>query len=330
MIRTMEMEFLQSNPIFYEPRPRSGSDVLTVRRHRFNRRSAITSRFANRPLSSMTVSEAHTILRELRELEFPYSMHNAMKLSHLNMHLLGIARMNYLHARYRRPGRFSTRMSSAYAWVCGVPKGGGWMVDGGCFAEELVRWTLEYESEKAKPTELNRVIGRSLMDLGTWRVPGGLKPVAERVIGTMLDAHMRVSMGFPEPGLVIETLMKVIVTTRKFILRYLTLPRSESRAVRVLEEHPDPVSGLYTINLWIVEPWYIKPTFKNRWGVKALLARLFGNGAVPTVNGSYREEGYDLRTIGPAAQEKRGLDESEKIYEESKGRQYAAGCPFHC
>lgn len=29
----------------------------------------------------MTVKEAHQIVRELRELEFPYSLHNAMKIS---------------------------------------------------------------------------------------------------------------------------------------------------------------------------------------------------------------------------------------------------------
>ena len=116
---------------------------------------------------------------------------------------------------------------------------------------------------------------------------------------------------------------------RKFILRYLSLPRPDSKAVHVLSDSPDPTTGLYTWNLWIEHPWYIKPTFKHRWGPKALLVRLFGNGAVPSEADSYKESGYDLRTIGPAAQEKRGQDEMEAIFQSLKGTNYAAGCPFH-
>lgn len=33
----------------------------------------------------MNVKEAHQIVRELRELEFPYSLHNAMKISLLKV-----------------------------------------------------------------------------------------------------------------------------------------------------------------------------------------------------------------------------------------------------
>ncbi|RMJ28853.1 hypothetical protein PHISP_00304 [Aspergillus sp. HF37] len=97
----------------------------------------------------MTVKEAHQIIRELREQEFPYSLHNAMnnsllktasiptmaklfvaadQLNEKNMtkraadtevflnevhdrepgtdpHLLGIARTNHLHSRYRKAGK---------------------------------------------------------------------------------------------------------------------------------------------------------------------------------------------------------------------------------
>lgn len=59
--------------------------ILIVGKCRYQRCKAIQSRFKDRPLSSMTVAEAHQIIRELRELEFPYSMHNAMKLSLLKV-----------------------------------------------------------------------------------------------------------------------------------------------------------------------------------------------------------------------------------------------------
>lgn len=118
-----------------------------------------------------------------------------------------------------------------------------------------------------------------------------------------------------------------MISIRKFLLRNLTLPRPEGRRVRLLSDTPDPTTGLHTANFWIVEPWYVKPTFWNRWGLKAILSRLRG-GAVPVENGPWRDGGYDLRTIGPAAQEGRGREEMEAIFEALKGTEYALGCPF--
>lgn len=64
-----------------------GIYILLVRYFRFQRRDKIQARFkqTGRPLSSMTVKEAHQIIREMRELEFPYTLHNAMKLSLLKV-----------------------------------------------------------------------------------------------------------------------------------------------------------------------------------------------------------------------------------------------------
>lgn len=59
--------------------------LLLVKRLRFQRARKIEAEFNGRPLSSMTVKEAHEIFRELRELEFPYTLHSAMKLSLLKV-----------------------------------------------------------------------------------------------------------------------------------------------------------------------------------------------------------------------------------------------------
>lgn len=283
------------------------------------------------------------------------------------LHLRGIARMNYLHARYRRAGKILDEdmlhtLGSAVVDIFHAVDGGEWRSltdvercavgvfhkalgdameipftalpgyrsgwrDGGHFATELCDWIKWYEGVAVKPAESNRVIGGQLMDLGMWNLPRCLKPFVRRVIAAKLERHMRVSMGFPEPGVVVAGLVKAVVAVRRFVLRHLALPRDESRAVRLLVDKPDPATGLYTIDLWIAHPWYIEPTFRNRWGPKAVLALLFGDGAVP--GGRYRGEGYDLRTIGPAAQEKRGFDETEAIYAALAQRDYAAGCPFH-
>lgn len=61
--------------------------LLTVRRYRYERSRTIESSFKDcgRPLSSMTVKEAHNIVRGMRQLEFPFAMHLAMKISLLKV-----------------------------------------------------------------------------------------------------------------------------------------------------------------------------------------------------------------------------------------------------
>ena len=152
-----------------------------------------------------------------------------------NEHLLAISRMNYLHSRYRKAGKILDEdmlhtLGSAVVDIfrsvdenewrvlnevekCAIGVfhkalgdameidfhflescGKGWS-DGGHFARELCEWTLKYERNVARPTESTRKIGRRLLELAQWNLPGVLKPVVERVIATKVDEHVRESMG---------------------------------------------------------------------------------------------------------------------------------------
>jgi hypothetical protein len=133
---------------------------------------------------------------------------------------------------------------------------------------------------------------------------------------------------FRKPTTLHFTLMGGILEIRKFILRYLSFPRPESKKVRMLSSSPDPGTGLYTANFWIAHPWYVKPTLSNRWSFKAVLAWMTG-GPCLRKDGPWLADGYDLRTIGPDAQKKRGADEMEEIFADLKKQGYAGGCPFH-
>ncbi|OQE05266.1 hypothetical protein PENVUL_c026G06935 [Penicillium vulpinum] len=388
--------------------------ILAVRKYRYQRASSAETKYYQngRPLSEMTVKEAHEVVRNLRELEFPFSMHLSMKLSLLktgsiptmaklfvatrqlkdknaskraadteiilnevhdrepgsDSHLLGISRMNYLHARFRKAGKildddmlhtlgsavldiFQTIGSIEWRDLTNVEKCAigvfhkalgdameipfthlpsqkdGWR-DGTHFAEEIMDWTLKYERRVAEPTNATREIGRQLMNLATFHLPSALKPFGERMIASRVEGYVQESMGFRKPTSLHYTLMGVVFNVRKFILRYLSFPRPESKKVHMLSSSPDPVTGLYTANFWIAHPWYVKPTFSNRWGFKAILAWTTG-GTSLTDGGLWRADGYDLRTIGPTAQETRGADEMEEIFADLKKQGYADGCPFH-
>lgn len=150
-------------------------------------------------------------------------------------HLLGIARMNYLHARYRQTGKILDEdmlhtLGSAVVDILQGVERNEWRPftdvekcaigvfhralgdameipftllpscktgwkDGVHFAHELYEWTLSYEKVAAKPTESTRIIGRRLVDLAKFNLPRPLRPVVERVISTKLEDYMRESMG---------------------------------------------------------------------------------------------------------------------------------------
>ena len=63
------------------------SYVVLVRAHRYRRMEAIREPFArgNRPLSSMTTLEAHQIIAQLQELEFPSAFAKARRIALLKV-----------------------------------------------------------------------------------------------------------------------------------------------------------------------------------------------------------------------------------------------------
>ncbi len=98
--------------------------------------------------------------------------------------------------------------------------------------------------------------------------------------------------------------------------------------VKVVADAPNPVSGLYNIHKYVVHPWYVKPSFGQRWGMKAWMVRWFGTGIVPgDLDEIYRPQGYDIRTVGPAAQEGKGIEEMEVNVEKLRGHE-GMSCPF--
>ena len=336
----------------------------------------VATRQLNEKNASKRAADTEIILNEVHDRE-PGS----------DSHLLGISRMNYLHARFRKAGKildddmlhtlgsavldiFQTIGSIEWRDLTDTEKCAigvfhkalgdameipfinlpshkdGWR-DGIHFTEEIIAWTLQYERRVAEPTNATNEIGRQLINLATFHFPSTLKPFGERMIASRVEDYMQESMGyvstiigskfrvgadggdrFRKPTALHYTLMGAIFNFRKFVLRYLSFPRPESKKVHMLSSAPDPVTGLYTSNFWIAHPWYVKPTFSNRWSFKAILAWMTGGPSL-TDGGPWRADGYDLRTIGPIAQEKRGADEMEEIFADLKKLGYADGCPFH-
>ncbi|KAJ5773723.1 hypothetical protein N7457_008619 [Penicillium paradoxum] len=380
---------------------------------RYRRKAKIEAPYGpgKKQLSEMTVKEAHEILTQLQELEFPSALAKARKIALLkaggiptmsklfavtgqnnkrnsgkravdteillrevqskprdsDRYMSAVARMNYLHARYRRANKITDNdllhtlgdgLAEIFNFVdreewrpltdvekCAVgifhknlgedmeipfdvlpSSKDGWR-DGLHFAIELQEWTIRYEEEVAKPTAASDQYVRVYVDSAMASLPDFIRTSVRKMLGDSLDDVMRTSLGLEAPGPIFAFVLASIRETRKVYLRYLALPRSESNAVKLVQDKANPNSKLYNFQRKTLQPWYMEPTFWSQWGLGALLVRALG-GKVPGARGDrYHPQGYDLMTIGPDPQKEHGAEEMLSGIEVIKARG-ATTCPF--
>ncbi|KAL4978707.1 hypothetical protein BDW66DRAFT_157932 [Aspergillus desertorum] len=354
--------------------------LVKLLRHR--RKAEIEAPFVTgrRPLSSMTVEEAHAILAQLQELEFPYAFAEARRMALLKAggiptmsklfavtgrnnrrnagkravdteillregqsqrrdsdgYAAAVARMNYLHARYRRAHKITDNdllhtlgdglfevlnvvqreewrsLTDVEGCALGIfhnnlgedmgipfdalPSAANGWKDGLHFASELSEWTIRYEEEVARPTATNDQYVRVYVDSA---LPSFIAPAVRQILGADLDERMRTSLGLEKPS------------------AFLTLVLRLARNLR----------QLYNFKRKGLQPWYMRPTFWSKWSPEALLVMVFGGRMPGSCGDRYLPQGYDLMTTGPEPQKGRGLEEvgSDIAVIQARG---GATCPF--
>ena len=278
-----------------------------------------------------------------------------------------IARMNYLHAPYQRSGKITNddllytlslfalepgRWAARYEWrsltdlelcACGVywksmgdamgisykrlaSTEQGW-AHGLAFLEELKEWSLQYEKQYMVPAPTNKRLADSHFDIICINVPRQLLKPCKKVMALLLGERLRIAMVFPQPGPVYSVFINGLLQLRKFVLRYLALPRPEILRRSFIPSAPDIHTGRYNSKEYLSFPWYVKPTWKARWGPKALRTRLLGR-KVPGDDGNrYAPEGYTFSEIGPRALKGKGLKKMNTTTEHLLQRRRGE-CPF--
>lgn len=113
---------------------------------------------------------------------------------------------------------------------------------------------------------------------------------------------------------------------RRFVLRYLSLPRPDFMAVKALSEL-DTTTGLIYKNDYLVHPHYVKPNLWNRWGPVAWFVYLSGGDVPGSKGGLYEPEGYRIEEVGPRSLKGKGKKEM-KVWEEKIREERPLGCPF--
>ncbi|KAL3420706.1 hypothetical protein PVAG01_07151 [Phlyctema vagabunda] len=278
-----------------------------------------------------------------------------------------IARMNFIHSQYQRSGKISNAdllytlsvfITEPITWVekfewrsltamekCAIGTfwkaigddmgisyhelenhKKGWL-NGLEFYHDISAWAQAYEKQYMVPAQSNKQTADELVPLLLFFVPKAAQPAAANVVGVLMGDRLRKAMIYPQPPPAYFTVANIIFGTRKFVLRYLALPRASFMRFRQVSDQPDKKTGRYHWSTYQAHPYYNKPSFLNRWGPMGLFVWLMG-GDVPGSKGDkYIPEGYTFEEVGPRGLKKRGGEQTREI-EERLRLERPSGCPF--
>ncbi|KAH9843354.1 NAD(P)-binding protein [Teratosphaeria destructans] len=264
----------------------------------------------------------------------------------------GIARMNFLHDRYRKSGKITDddmlytlslfllepiRWTKRFDWRevsdverCAMGLYWRWMADamdipldalgsagkwkdGLDFLEDLETWSLRYEIDTMKPADCNETVAKHTIDIALHNLPKMLHRAIFDIVSSLLDLRLRTAMKFAEPASITVVMLDLLVDIRRMIVRHLFLPRPYFLRQRWFSDEPT-IDGRYHFAQYIAHPWYIKPTWSKR----------IVGGAVPGDEGDkYCPHGYKIAELGP-----QNLCGKGDVEMDQTRRRLASGCPF--
>ncbi len=143
----------------------------------------------------------------------------------------------------------------------------------------------------------------------------------------MMGERLSASMIYATPTKSYFLFMNGILRTRRFVLRYLTLPRPGFLRVRHVIDKPNSKTGRYHAPSYLARPYYVQPGFFNRWGLEGWFVRAFGADVPGSKGDLYIPQGYLFEELGPKAVHSMGKVEMD-AWEEKLGMERPAGCPF--
>jgi hypothetical protein len=278
-----------------------------------------------------------------------------------------IARMNFLHSRYQASGKIKdadmlytlslfacepNRWIERFEWrdltdmercaggtywkamgdamhiaYTALPSAKTGWTDGLHWLDEIRAWSENYEAANMKPADTNKQLAEAHLDLLLFNLPPRLNTIAKTFVAVLIGPRLQEAMMLPRPTPIYHMIVQVTFGMRKWMLRNVFLPRPEFMRKQYIPTAPDEKSGRYNSVEYLSHPWYVKPSFKNRWAPKAWVTRLLGRKLPGDDGNKYAPEGYIFEELGPSNLVGKGLDEMAKteraLKEENRG-----GCPF--
>lgn len=156
--------------------------------------------------------------------------------------------------------------------------------DGVQWLESLEQWSIAYEQEHIVPEKCNARLAEETLGVRLRSLPGPLRRMARQFMSVLLGNRLRGAMLFERPPRSYFYVISVFWVIRRFVIKHCCLPRPYFLRHKWLADKPDPTTGKFQVLKWKVLPYYIKPTFANRWGYRAILTRCKG-GVLPRESG---------------------------------------------
>lgn len=211
---------------------------------------------------------------------------------------------------------FAPLKSSATGWTSGVH-----------FLTELMEWTESYEKEHMLPSEANHQTAEHTVAILLYTVPSLFQSFARSVVYSLMDARLRTAMIYPEPLERVRSIVNHVLAIRKYLLRYVYLPRPH--LLRYTNTTPNPdTNGRYAMYYYDAQPYYIRPTLLNHWGPQAWGRWCMGLPLPGDDPAKFGSGGYFVPEIGPARFRGKGAKEAKKTVEKLRLERKAGSCPF--
>jgi hypothetical protein len=201
----------------------------------------------------------------------------------------------------------------------------GWK-DGLHWLEEIWAWSEAYEVQCMVPNQYNRTTADQTTAILLWTIPPSLKPVGLKVVSALMDDGLRKAMIYGEPPKTTMRIINIVFSIRRFLIRNLSLPRPYFLRVHNVSDEPTP-EGRYFFAKYDALPFYVKPTFLNRWGPGAWISKLMGLPVPGDEGDTYFPNGYKTSEVGPKFFVGKGAKEGKETVKRLE-KERTSGCPF--
>lgn len=215
--------------------------------------------------------------------------------------------------------------------------------DGIEFFDDMVIWAKDFQMKHLEPSPSITNLGQTLRDLLLSAYPEFMRGPMNKILMVLVGERLRNIFGyadelssftnailtrgrsFEEPGILETSITYTFLLVRKFVLRYLTLPRIFPEQYI---SQPDAVTGRIQHYKWLKDPWYAPATFWSRWGPEAWFRRAFGLKIAGVGGEVMRPGGFLFEDIGPRNKMGKGMEETAQLARIAHTRVVAGGCPF--
>ena len=204
--------------------------------------------------------------------------------------------------------------------------GKGWR-DGLEWMEEVLEWAEGYEKEYMVPDQNNRQTADHTVAILLWGVPQVLVGFGQNLVYAIMDDRLRKAMMYEKPPQVYFTLVSGLLTTRKYLIRYFFPPRpSFLRFHNPVDEITQ--DGRHHLRNWDTEPWFVRPSFWNRWcRLQSWISWSMGLPVPGDGGDKYWPKGYKIPEIGPEVMRGKGEAYAKEAREQLMAERMR-GCPF--